>query len=61
MLDTHPKTGQDHTHYAVLQARRILDAVYTREQLDTMPPARILNEAQAFEDARGAARSGLGA
>ena len=43
----------------VMHARTILDAVYTPEEMDTMPANRLITEAEAFEDARGAARTGL--
>ena len=44
----------------VRHARQVLlGAGYPPEELDAMPEARLVTDAQAFEDARGNARTGL--
>ena len=58
MPETHPESAASSS---VAEARYVLDAVYAPHELDAFSTAKILSDAQAFEDARGEARSGEGA
>ena len=43
----------------IMHARRILEVVHTPEEMDAMSPAKLISDAEGFEDRRGEALTGL--